>query len=676
MMYRGIALLFAFAAVGLPIVERYEYAIFTIALLFVFFGEPLRNSRKCVAAGMVVAATLLVSHILPRAAIDEGHNVYLKSELGTVYQEGLSSAVLAKLDNEFDRQYGLEDPCADDEKCHQRRRYPKEPFAFSADSILHPARYSRVVDHIDFIGLRFLRGGFVNNKRYNWYGKEQGFRREQMPFFVMYEVPPSIVGSTLCWHGVLLWEAVGGGVVERLERDDWDCRMIVSGDVGSRVIGVDFGHQPSLAIRLDLAPQLHLSAAVIDVLKAMAVLAIILLMFDPRLVGERRLVAMIVLGCAGVLVVLEIWGINVIGGWWPYTGGHDGLTHEGYGRFMVLAAMRGDWAEALRGNESVFYFMPGFRYVRALGSVFFGDTSFGLLTVLLAVPAVLYGLFRTVLPVRVSIILIAVFVVVSIFTWFWFSFVAYILLYRSGLGEVLAYPAFFLSITLYLNALNHDADRMIRSTVVANLLFVLAVFIRPNLGLSVAVFLIGYFLFLAARQHRRGLVLSALAFLPAILVPLHNYHYGGVFVPITLAAMHPANLKAPPSLYFAAMEELFRGELGGTNLARIEEHLFRILSISGNKDSWIYTILNAVALVGVAVALAVPRLSTARVRLLATTAVAGLIVLLFWHPNGRYAMPTWTLSYLVSIAVIYQAWLLRRRQPIAVGDHGGSSGTG
>lgn len=127
MMCRGIALLFAFAAVGLPIVERYEYAIFTIALLFVFFGEPLRNPRKCVAAGMVVAATLSVSHILPRAAIDEGHNVYLKSELGTVYQEGLSSAVLAKLDIEFDRQYGLKDPCADDERCHRRRRYP---FAF------------------------------------------------------------------------------------------------------------------------------------------------------------------------------------------------------------------------------------------------------------------------------------------------------------------------------------------------------------------------------------------------------------------------------------------------------------------------------------------------------------------------------------------------------------------
>jgi hypothetical protein len=308
--------------------------------------------------------------------------------------------------------------------------------------------------------------------------------------------------------------------------------------------------------------------------------------------------------------------------------------------------------------------MPGFRYVRALGSVFFGDTSFGLLTVLLAVPAVLYGLFRTVLPIRGSIILIALFLVIPIFSPFGFSFAAYIDLYRKGLVEILAFPAFFLAITLYLNVIDRDADKMIRNTIAANLLLVLAVVIRPDLAPGIAVFLIGYFLFLAAQQHRRGLVLSAVVFLLALLVPLHNYHFGGVFVPITRSALISSNLHAPPSLYIDAIGELFRGELGGTNLERIGEHLFRILNISGSSDSWNGTILNAVALIGVAVALVVPRLSSVRIRLFAMTAVAQLAVLLFWYPNRRHAMLAWTLSYLVSAAVIGQAWLLRRRRPV------------
>ncbi|MCP4329561.1 MAG: hypothetical protein GY791_14130 [Alphaproteobacteria bacterium] len=132
--------------------------------------------------------------------------------------------------------------------------------------------------------------------------------------------------------------------------------------------------------------------------------------------------------------------------------------------------------------------------------------------------------------------------------------------------------------------------------------------------------------------------------------------------------MHESNLHAPPALYLAAIGDVFAGNFLGEDLARVGNHLFRWLHISGTSDSWYGIILNALAFVGAVAALTVPRLSTPTVRLLAATAVANHCVLFFWEPNRRYAMIAWTLSYLVTVAVVHRWWLRRRRYPAGATD--------
>ncbi|MCP4329562.1 MAG: hypothetical protein GY791_14135 [Alphaproteobacteria bacterium] len=348
---------------------------------------------------------------------------------------------------------------------------------------------------------------------YNWYDGRSDVKRKEMPFFVMYELSDASVGSALCWRGVVFWPGAGGGF-DRLANGAWDCRAITAADAGRQVYGIAVSYDPPLAMRLDPSTALWSSAVVEDLTKAVAVLCIVLLIFDLRIAGERRRTAMVVGVGAGLVVTLELLGGNAIGGWWPYSGGNDGLTHEGYGHIVLDAAVRGDWREALRGNETVYWHMPGLRYVRALGSVFFGDTSFGFLTIVLAVPAAFYLLFRTVLPVRMALIMAAIFLVFPISSPFGFSFLSYIDLFQRGLGEAIAYAAFLFALVIYLNAAGRDFDGILRSALWANALLALALFIRPNLGPGTIVFLVGYFLFIAARAkgkpHRRGTRLPAI----------------------------------------------------------------------------------------------------------------------------------------------------------------------
>ena len=96
-------------------------------------------------------------------------------------------------------------------------------------------------------------------------------------------------------------------------------------------------------------------------------------------VTPRKLVWPATLIGLGLLVVGLI-DINFIGGYRPLDGGDDGMTYEGYARNIVRFVLAGDIVSALRGNEPVYYFTPGFRYVRALEHVMFGETYLGYLS--------------------------------------------------------------------------------------------------------------------------------------------------------------------------------------------------------------------------------------------------------------------------------------------------------
>ena len=78
---------------------------------------------------------------------------------------------------------------------------------------------------IDFSDPVWLRLGFINELRYNWYTAAPDVHRADrdrrfwmglhrwhlaMPWFEMIRLPAAFAGGQLCWRGDVMWEGAGG----------------------------------------------------------------------------------------------------------------------------------------------------------------------------------------------------------------------------------------------------------------------------------------------------------------------------------------------------------------------------------------------------------------------------------------------------------------------------------
>ena len=116
-----------------------------------------------------------------------------------------------------------------------------EIFAFSTDWSFQKIKYSRIVSHINFTGLKSARIGAINNLNYNFFWPEKfDLVRENIPFFVMYEIPKDLIGSSICWKGNLFWEQDNDQYLRKLN-ENYDCIKIIESHMGKIFYGVSMG---------------------------------------------------------------------------------------------------------------------------------------------------------------------------------------------------------------------------------------------------------------------------------------------------------------------------------------------------------------------------------------------------------------------------------------------------
>ena len=167
------ALLLGVAAIGLPINDPADYALLVALAVVVFSGEVSAQARAWLAALAIVAVAIAGQALLAPPRIDEGHNVFLPGGPDRALEQGLPADVYRHLADEFDTQYPPEKRCGPDRiGCWTKGGFPDRPFAFSADGIFRKSDLSRAVTQIDFSDPVWLRLGFINEAKYNWYPRQ------------------------------------------------------------------------------------------------------------------------------------------------------------------------------------------------------------------------------------------------------------------------------------------------------------------------------------------------------------------------------------------------------------------------------------------------------------------------------------------------------------------------
>lgn len=642
------------AALGLPLNDSLRYALLVLAAVTIFVGEVSRRQRAWLAAITVVGIAIAGQFLLPAPRIEEGHNVFVVDGPGGALERGLPAQVFRSMLAEFDARYPKAQRC--DPRvagCWRGQGAAKRTYAFSADGIYDRSALSRRVTGIDFSDPVWLRLGVINDLEYNWFSGASDIKRVTrgpwwnlahpwrlpMPYFVMHRFPADFVGSLLCWRGMVLWEGEAESFANARHADT-ACRRIETADVGRRIYGVSIA--APLALNLQVPMSLRLTLWLETALGLIAACAVVALLVRWQ---PRRLV--LPLGLIGLsLLVVALNDSSFIGGVRPFDGGDDGFYYEGMGRAIAQWLLAGNVSEALRAGEDVYYYTsPGMRYLRAMERFVFGDTSFGHLSLMLALPLLALWLFRRFLTPRWALPMAIIFIAIPVGAVFGSSYVNYVKWAARGFADPAA-AAFLLAGLVFLVGRTTDGPgARFAPALGAGFMIFLAVWLRPNLAPLAAVMLGGAGLAALWQVQIRRLAGLCLGFAPVLTMPLHNWVYGGKLVLFATSISEAGNLSTPPQVYLAALGEMLRFDLLGPNLRHAAWQIGNWLG--GPSESLLAAPVNGIAVAIVVRVLLAGARYDGWLRLIAAATLAEHAVALFYRPFARYYLVTWLLTLLV-----------------------------
>ncbi len=658
---RLAAMILVVCVLGLPIDDLASYGLAVAAALAIFTGSMATRPLRWIAAA-VLAAAVVAGHLLwPSPRIEEGDNAFVPSPR-VAETSGLPADVLAVMSAQFDAEYPPEKRCDEPRRGCWRpdRTAAEDGFAFAADGVYQRPAYSRRVAGIGFSDPAFLRLGFLNDYIYGWsddISDINRFVRDRhslnlfdryrvvFPLFVMYRFPAAFAGSTLCWRGTMLWEGEGGHF-ETMTNAERRCRVIAPEDAGRRIYAVSIKRDVRLGVTLEPSWTIRMRRVVEWGLTIVGVLGLMMLLV--RVEPCRLALPVLLIGLA-LLATMFIDAL-FIGGLRPLDGGDDGIAYEGFGRAMVRSLVAGDVITALKGVEPVYYFTPGFRYVRALEMLAFGDTFLLYLSMMLALPLMALALFRRFLSSAWALVMVLGFTATPIGALFGSSLFEYVLWASRGFADPFAF-ALLLGAVLLLIPLRPSVGAPTPARIfAAGLLFAAAAFCRPNLVLAAGAMVAGgAVIFLARRQWRDAAALIA-GFAALVVSPLHNYVFGHVLVLFSDNVNQPQTLLMSPLDYAKAAYEIAMLQFGGEHVRGALAQLYRWLS--GPQELAVMIPLHAFAVALLVRVGVFGRRFDPWLRLLALATLLQHAIGATYVNYARYNLGTWFLT-----ATVAAAWL-------------------
>ncbi len=638
--------------IGLPINKLPFYILFIFALIIITQNKPKSSTKNwLIAIALVLLINIASNFILPTLKIEEGFNYFVYDKRGEVLEKNLPPPIFSFMKKALRDEYPKQWPCEDNDYCWGdaiKYKGPKEVFAFSGDAIWQKPKYSRIIDNISFNNQRELRIDVVNSEEVNWldlWPKISIIPRTFIPYFVMYEFPTEAIGGRLCWRGDLFWE-INKNVFKCLEPPDptiTQCTKLTPELIGKRIFGISISSQKSLSMQFAPNKNIQMCLLIKKALKFIGVFLILLLLINIpfKRIDLLAPTIFLIIGVSIISCFIMFFNYQKAFPFMEYLTGTDGIVHNHYAREIVKNLVKGDIVEALRGNENIFYFMPGMRYFIAIGKIFFGDTNYGLLLMLFSFIVILWKFIRYYLSFPISLLIFTAFFYANQTIDFWLNFKFYfIYLILNGFPGVISY-AFLLAGLFAIMAKVDKLKSFSWYGFWGALSLALAIFLRPNLAFMILVFLSLLALHLIKNRRYLDLIYICIGFSFVILIPYHNWYFGKKFVPLTSSAFIKINYIVPISTYLQAFKELLSFNTSSPAIAMILQY----------SSLWIrnelYFIMFMLFILGTLFKKILKNLPL--IRFLALGLLVQHITLNIWHNGPRYSNIVWLLTFIVTL---------------------------
>jgi len=585
------AILLVVLVIGLPVNRLHFFCLLIFVLIIIWQNRIKKNLKSWILAFGILLLVHVVGFFIPEIKIQEGHNYFTYVKKGEVLEKNLPPAVFGFMKHLLRSQYPVKGECDDEDYCwgikDDNYRYkffngPLHPFAFSGDAVWQQPKYSRIVDQIDFHDQNSLRAGFLNTNRVNWVDwlkdpkKRSVIPRQRVPHFVMYEFPEKAVGGKLCWRGDVLFETGNGSFAYMGTRDrKIKCKKLTVEDMGKKVFGLSILWKNPLAMKFTPPGNMKIASLFAIILKFAGVLGILWLLLDKTALFTKTALKRNGFFIAGALITASAMiyfdRFDFLTFRVHRTGG-DGLTYISYARDMLQHLLNGESLQFIRGGRDIFYFMPGMRYFRAFEKIVFGDTNY--LYIIFVFIFVLYTwkLIRYYLPLKISAVLMAIFLFTQWLQVVGFTFEFYFINMWAGFPDLLSYTFLLMGL---MGMIQHfdDAINFRRFGFYSGISFALAIFMRPNLALMTGVFLLSIAIILIKNRRYKDFCFISAGFSIVLFMPLHNWYFGREFVLFTSSAFIPQNYVSPISVYLQAIKEIVTFDNSSPSLSHVLQHL-------------------------------------------------------------------------------------------------------
>ena len=620
-----ILLLFIILCFGLPLANWGAFVTILVALYAVFLNKINTKPIMWLISCALLASLLIVKSQIYPPNVEMGEQIYSPEDiyLKNILPEDITN--MAK--NEWD---SLKQPF---DSYPANTEKTENPWAFSADAFFDNPQMSRTIKSLNFKDRYSLRIGTLNNAKYNYFGSDLGSSGAYYPLIFSFILPNTMASEKLCWTGKLYiednerWQEyfTQNKKCMTLDKEQW------GKDKYLKIYAFDFNKNIPLSITTKNYRQTLIY--ILSILNAI----IILLLLTKLNREDLTLIALSVIS-----ILLYMADQHYRGGHpssfsgLPYMGrGNDGLTHYSYAREMVESLSHHDIIGWLRGNENIFYMMPGMRYLLGITMPFFGESIFGLLLIISLTPITIRSLLKKLFNKKWQIIMFICFFIIPIFEAFGF-YQIYLAKYTiEGFGAGIAISALIAAFALLWK--RDDIIYTNRDLLIIGFLLAVAISLRPNFLPFVAVLFTGLSLYFIYNKRIQKVIALGIGFSPILLITYHNYFFGNVFVPLTNSATIGNNMRNGPEKWNNCLSSL------SDSCTQVIHHLSIWVSYT---EPWYIVILLCLIFI------IFNKKMNIIEKLLAVSLIAGHLVFLFYEGVARYSHGIWLLSFILCLPVL------------------------
>ena len=620
-----ILLLFIILCFGLPLANWGAFVTILVALYAIFLNKINTKPIMWLISCVLLASLFIVKSQIYPPNIEMGEQIYSPEDiyLKNILPENITN--MAK--NEWD---SLKQPF---DSYPANTEKTENPWAFSADAFFDNPQMSRTIKSLNFKDRYSLRIGTLNNAKYNYFGSDLGSSGAYYPLIFSFFLPDTMASEKLCWTGKLYIEDnerwreyfTQNKKCMTLDKEQW------GKDKYLKIYAFDFNKNIPLSITTKNYRQILIY--ILSILNAI----IILLLLTKLNREDLTLIALSVIS-----ILLYMADQHYRGGHpssfsgLPYMGrGNDGLTHYSYAREMVESLSHHDITGWLRGNENIFYMMPGMRYLLGMTMPFFGESIFGLLLIISLTPITIRSLLKKLFNKKWQIIMFICFFIIPIFEAFGF-YQIYLAKYTiEGFGAGIAISTLIAAFALLWK--KDDVIYTNRDLLIIGFLLAVAISLRPNFLPFVAVLFTGLSLYFIYNKRIQKVIALGIGFSPILLITYHNYFFGNVFVPLTNSATIGNNMRNGPEKWNNCLSSL------SDSCNQVIHHLSIWVSYT---EPWYIIILLCLIFI------IFNKKMNIIEKLLAVSLIAGHLVFLFYEGVARYSHGIWLLSFILCLPVL------------------------